>query len=362
MKPSRSYSWPSLHVPVNSHSGARLPLAPVKDLEHNSTAAAPPPATTATEDQLPVMENEKSARYSKNRSNLDNLEIVEASLAQARSTIQEAQLNNETSYDPDYVPEGPFYRNAIAFHRSYLEMEKLFKIYVYEDGDPPLFHYSKSMGILGIEGILIHQIEISKFRTRDSGKAHVYFIPLSVQSIATYAYVRHNRAWSPLQNIARDYVKLISTKYPYWNRTLGRDHFILGCHDWNSIRVLCNANTSEGFKPSTDVSMPEIYLPDGTMEGLIGGPPPSERSVLVFYAGGVHGYIRQVLMDQWKDKDPDVQIHSTSRKACRTTACSEKSKYCICPSGWEVASPRMVKRYTWGAFGASQGPLCETVR
>ncbi|GFQ04161.1 probable glycosyltransferase at3g07620 [Phtheirospermum japonicum] len=224
-KPAASYkSWPSLHdgKTVNSHS---------RPVEQISTAAAPL-AAAATASQFPVMESTKSARFPKKHSNLNSLETVEASLAQARATIQEAQINNETSYDPEYVPEGRFYRNAIAFHRSYLEMEKWFKIYVYEDGDPPLFHYSQSLGILGIEGILIHQIEISKFRTRDPEKAHVFFIPLSVQSIATYAYVIHNRAWSPLQDIARDYVKLISTKYPYWNRTLGHDHFILGCHDW----------------------------------------------------------------------------------------------------------------------------------
>lgn len=116
-------------------------------------------------------------------------------------------------------------------------MERLLKIYVYEDGDPPLFHYSRSQGILGIEGILMHQLEISKFRTRDPQKAHLYFIPLSVQSIANFAYTIHNRAWTPLQDIARDYIQLISTKYPYWNRTLGRDHFILGCHDWVSFLV-----------------------------------------------------------------------------------------------------------------------------
>ncbi|EYU41560.1 hypothetical protein ABFS82_10G047100 [Erythranthe guttata] len=353
-KPSTSYnSFPYFHYPAAAATAA-------------SRASGAVTAAPAKQDHVPV-----KPRFTKNGSkrdkspsdyNLDNLDMVEASLAKARETMHQARLNNETSFDPDYVPEGSIYRNANAFHRSYLEMEKLFKIYVYEDGDPPLFHYSKSKGILGIEGILIHQIEISKFRTRDPGKAHVYFIPLSVQSIATYAYVIHNRAWSPLQNIARDYVKLISTKYPHWNQTLGRDHFILGCHDWtptishgvpllfkNSIRVLCNANTSEGFKPSIDVSMPEIYLPEGTMDGLIGGPPPSDRSILVFYAGGVHGPIRQMLMDQWKDnKDPEVQIHEYLPKNMSYYDVFRRSKYCICPSGWEVASPRMVEALYMG--------------
>ncbi|KAL0344728.1 UNVERIFIED_CONTAM: putative glycosyltransferase [Sesamum radiatum] len=326
-KPSATYSWPDSGVPppVQPRTGNRL----------RRRRRHPPPLRRWT---------------------ISDLERAEASLARARARIQEAERSNQTSYDPDYVPSGPMYRNPNAFHRSYLEMEKQFRLYVYEDGDPPLFHYSKSLGILGIEGILIHHIEISKFRTRDPGKAHVFFVPISAQSIANYAYVIHNRAWSPLQNIARDYVSLISTKYPYWNRTLGHDHFMLACHDWapkiskgvpllfkNSIRVLCNANTSEGFKPSVDVSMPEIYLPGGKMDGLIGGPPPSNRSVLVFYSGGVHGYIRQILMDQWKDKDPDVQIHEYLPRNMSYYDMFRKSKYCICPSGWEVASPRTVE-------------------
>lgn len=111
----------------------------------------------------------------------------------------------------------------------------------------------------------------------------------------------------------------------------------------NSIRVLCNANTSEGFKPGVDVSLPEIYLKDGTMDGLIGGLPASERSVLVFYAGGIHGYIRQVLMNHWKDKDREVQVHEYLPKKVSYIGMFRKSKFCICPSGWEVASPRMVE-------------------
>ncbi|KAF6156491.1 hypothetical protein GIB67_011292 [Kingdonia uniflora] len=71
-------------------------------------------------------------RYSK-------LVMIEVGLASARASIRKATRNlnaTERHGDPDYVPQVTIYRNAYVFHRSYLEMEKLFKIYVYEEGDP----------------------------------------------------------------------------------------------------------------------------------------------------------------------------------------------------------------------------------
>ncbi|XP_057779312.1 probable glycosyltransferase At5g03795 [Salvia miltiorrhiza] len=339
-KPSASFSWPPQPLSYTPASATTI-------VEDQPPPPPPPPP--------PVVESMRKHMDS------DKLDMVEASLAKARANIHEAQRSNESSDDADYVPQGPFYRNPNAFHRSYLEMENTLRFYIYEEGEPPLFHYSKSLGILGIEGIIIHQMEISKFRTRDPQKAHLFLVPLSVQSIVAYAYVIHNRAWDPLRNIAIDYINLISTNHPYWNRTLGHDHFIIGCHDWtpkvsrgvahlykNSIRVLCNANTSEGFKPETDVSMPEIHLPEGTTEGLIGGPGAEKRSILVFYAGGIHGYIREVLMEKWRNRDKEVQVHEYLPKNMSYYGMMRRSKYCICPSGWEVASPRMVEAIYMG--------------
>lgn len=116
-------------------------------------------------------------------------------------------------------------------------MEKCFKIYIYEEGEPPIFHYSSMQGILGMEGILIHHIEISKFWTTDPERANGYFLPFSVLSIVNYVYVVDSHLWGPMQNTARDYLSLIAQKYPYWNQSLGHDHFILAFHDW--VRHSC---------------------------------------------------------------------------------------------------------------------------
>ncbi|XP_074353840.1 putative glycosyltransferase At5g03795 isoform X2 [Apium graveolens] len=282
-----------------------------------------------------------------------NLEKIEARLGKARTAIKEAP-NRDHEPDPDYLPIGPMYRNAKAFHRSYLEMEKQFKVYIYEEGDPPIFHTAPSHGVLGLEGIFINEMEQSHFRTRDPDKAQVYFLPFSIISIVHFVYVVNSHDWSRMQNTVADYINVIAQKYPYWNRSLGADHFMLACHDWgpkisfavpnlynSSIRALCNANTSERFNPYRDVSIPEVDLPRGTTDGLLGGPSPSHRPTLIFFAGGVHGYIRTVLFEYWENKDTEVQVRKYLPKGVKYYDMLRKSKYCICPSGYEVADARI---------------------
>ncbi|XP_047331984.1 probable glycosyltransferase At5g03795 [Impatiens glandulifera] len=288
------------------------------------------------------------------------LEKLEARLQQARIIIRNGKRDKiqHDHPDPDYTPNGPMYWNSSSFHRSYIEMEKEMKVYVYKEGDPPVFHNGPCVNTYAIEGLFINNMEISHFRTEDPNKAHVFFLPYSTTMITKYVYNGDHR-WEPMKAAAMDYVTLITSKYPYWNRSLGADHFIVGCHDWspeisfaipnlynNSIRALCNANTSERFNPARDVSIPEIRLTKGM---TLGGLSPSQRSILVFFAGGGdHGPIRPILLQHWENKDPDVQIHKYLPKKVSYFGMMRKSKYCICASGYEVASPRMVEALYMG--------------
>ncbi|PSS34919.1 Glycosyltransferase [Actinidia chinensis var. chinensis] len=294
---------------------------------------------------------------------LSKLMKLEVSLGQARAAIKEATTYGNQTQDPDFVPTGPMYWNTNAFQRSYLEMEKQFKVFVYEEGEHPIFHNGPCRSIYAMEGNFIYHMEVSKFRTKDPEKAHVFFLPFSVSSIVRFVYERESHNWAPLKQTVKDYVDLVGRKYPYWNRSLGADHFMLACHDWgpelssavpdlykNSIRALCNANTSEGFNPTKDVSFPEILLHDGTMNRLLGGPSPSKRPVLVFFAGGVHGPVRPILLEHWEDRDEDVQVHKYLPKSVSYYGMMRKSKYCICASGYEVASPRMVEALYMGCI------------
>ncbi|CAN1235973.1 Probable glycosyltransferase At3g07620 [Linum grandiflorum] len=245
---------------------------------------------------------------------------------------------------------------------SYLLMEKLFKIFVYKEGEPPLFHDGPCKNIYSTEGLFINLIETdhTNFTTRNPDEAHVYFLPFSVVRIVHYLFLPLVRDKAVLERTIVDYVSIISHKYPFWNRSLGADHFMLSCHDWgpratwyekklyyNSIRVLCNANTSENFNPKKDVSFPEINLPTGEIpsdskdSSLL--EKSNNRSFLAFFAGRMHGKIRPLLFKHWKDKDDaHVKVYETlPQGGVSYQEMMKKSKFCLCPSGHEVASPRI---------------------
>ncbi|XP_021277218.1 probable glycosyltransferase At5g20260 [Herrania umbratica] len=334
-----------LTVPLSS---AASPLAP----------AAPLPSLNGATTGGDVVSRPKKKKSS--------LERVEDGLTKAREAIREAiRSQNYTSYKEEtYIPRGIIYRNPYAFHQSYIEMEKRFKVWVYREGEPPLVHGGPLNNIYGIEGQFIEEMESEKnhFLARHPDEAHAFLIPVSVVKIIKLLYMpltTYSRV--QLQWVVTDYVGVIADKYPYWNRSNGADHFLVSCHDWapdigdanpelfkNFIRVLCNANTSEKYRPQRDVSMPEIIIPKGQL-----GPPlvdlsQRERSILAFFAGGAHGSIRKVLLEHWKDKDNEVRVHEYLPNNTDYFKLMGESKFCLCPSGYEVASPRVATAISVG--------------
>ncbi|XP_071917235.1 uncharacterized protein [Coffea arabica] len=147
-------------------------------------------------------------------------------------------------------------------------------------------------------------------------------------------------------------------RYSFLNRISGADHFLVACHDWapeetktlmaNCIRALCNVDTKEGFQLGKDVPLPETYVHSSvsSTRGL-GGKPPSQRQILAFFAGNMHGYVRPLLLQHWENKDPDMKIVGRLRKDSYIQQ-MKNSKFCICARGYEVNSPRLVEAIMYG--------------
>ncbi|KAL8189597.1 hypothetical protein R6Q57_029163 [Mikania cordata] len=240
-------------------------------------------------------------------------------------------------------------------------MIKTFKVWTYQEGEIPLMHSGPMTFVYSIEGDFIEEMERkgNPMVTRDPDEAHVFFIPISVTNIVYYLY-KPDEALSimpRMQAIFQDYINVIADRYPYWNRTNGADHFFVSCHDWgpfvtsgnpkmfqNFIRVLCNANSSEGFVPIRDVSMSESKAPFDNIPAATSGESPYNRPILAFFAGGVHGFVRERLFQYWgNNQDDDIQVRTYLPKPQNHTELLTQSRYCLCPSGYEVATSRLTE-------------------
>lgn len=118
----------------------------------------------------------------------------------------------------------------------------------------------------------------------------------------------------------------------------------------NTIKALCNADLSEGiFQAGKDVSLPEttIRRPRRPLRNIGGGKRVSQRPILAFFAGNMHGRVRPLLLKHWHNKDEDMKIYgplpgSVSRQMSYIEH-MKSSKFCLCPMGYEVNSPRIVE-------------------
>lgn len=274
----------------------------------------------------------------------------------AKSQIENAPIvrNNAELFSP-------LFRNISTFKRSYEIMERILKVYVYKDGEKPIFHQPVLKGLYASEGWFMKLMEGNRqYSVKDPRKAHLFYMPFSSRILGSTLYVPNSHNRTRLRGYLKNYSEKLAAKYPFWNRTGGADHFLAACHDWapyetrhhmeHCIKALCNTDVTEGFKIGRDVSLPETYVRSArNPQRDLGGKPPSQRHILAFYAGNMHGYLRPVLLKHWKDKDPKMKIlgpmPSGVASKMNYIQHMKSSKYCLCPKGYEVNSPRVVEAF-----------------
>ncbi|PIA56251.1 hypothetical protein AQUCO_00700529v1 [Aquilegia coerulea] len=230
-------------------------------------------------------------------------------------------------------------------------MEKNFKVFMYPDGDPNTFYQTprKITGKYASEGYFFKNIRESHFLTDDPDQAHLFFIPISCHKMRG-----KGTSYDNMTIIVDEYVQLLMMKYPYWNRTLGADHFFVACQDVgvratervpylvkNSIRVVCSPSYNVGFIPHKDVALPQILQPFPLPEG---GNDLENRTILGYWAGSRNSKIRVILAKVWEN---DTELVVKSSRINRATGHLlyqrnyYKTKFCICPGGSQVNSARI---------------------
>lgn len=112
-------------------------------------------------------------------------------------------------------------------------MESTFKVYIYREGAKPIFHQPYMRGIYASEGWFMKLIERNKqFVVKDPRKAHLFYIPFSSVKLRNALNGSGFGSQKDLENHLKNYVDIIATKYHFWNKRGGADHFLVACHDW----------------------------------------------------------------------------------------------------------------------------------
>ncbi|CAA7408725.1 unnamed protein product [Spirodela intermedia] len=279
---------------------------------------------------------------------------IDQQILEARREILNAPIVED---DEELYP--PIYRNFSTFKRSYELMEKMLKVYVYKEGDRPIFHEPLLSGIYAAEGwFMKHMEENNRFLVDDPAKAHLFYMPYGSATLRFKLFDPVIRNKGIMIDRLQTYVSTIASKYSFWNRTGGADHFSVACHDWaslikyktmgDSIMAICNADVMGAFELGKDVSitLTPVRNAKNPLQN-VGGKPGRNRDTLAFFAGQPsHGYVRPLLLQHWGNGDPDIKVFGSLPKGGRTYAEHMKSsKYCLCPRGFEVNSPRLAEAF-----------------
>ena len=123
-------------------------------------------------------------------------------------------------------------------------MESLLKVYIYKEGEKPIFHDPELLGIYSSEGwFMKHMQESTRFLVDDPSKAHLFYMPFGSHHLQQKLYLPNSHSHDNLVEFLQNYVFQIAAKYPFWNRTDGSDHFSVSCHDWvltcSLVTIIC---------------------------------------------------------------------------------------------------------------------------
>ncbi|KAM6558060.1 hypothetical protein CsatA_027299 [Cannabis sativa] len=211
--------------------------------------------------------------------------------------------------------DGPTpYLSPLTFFPNYKTMLNTFKIFIYQPNTALAYNSNT-------QSLFYASLQKSPFATINGEQAHLFFIPFST---------------SDLSRIIRD----IRKKFPYWNRTLGADHFYLSCGDnttttdsdrnvlelrKNSIQISCFPTSSyTKFIPHKDITLPP--LPTTATDTIINQLSNVNQSYLGYfrYDGEGKDGSHSVLVNQLA-VDPDFLVDFEPFDEIRAS----RSKFCL---------------------------------
>ncbi|KAH7542698.1 hypothetical protein FEM48_Zijuj02G0101800 [Ziziphus jujuba var. spinosa] len=204
--------------------------------------------------------------------------------------------------------------------------------------------------------VAIHKALLtSEVRTFDPYEADFFFVPVYVScnfsTINGFPAIGHAR---PLLASA---IHLISSEYPFWNRTQGSDHVFVASHDFGAcFHTLEDVAIADGvaeflkksiilqtfgvkyIHPCQDVEnvvIPPYISPESVRTTLESSPANGRRDIFAFFRGKMEVHPKNV-SGRFYGRFPGYQSEIV------------RSVFCLCPLGWAPWSPRLVESVALG--------------
>ncbi|KAJ4953343.1 hypothetical protein NE237_030175 [Protea cynaroides] len=178
--------------------------------------------------------------------------------------------------------------------------------------------------------------------------------------------------------IMRSAISLISSNWPYWNRTEGADHFFLVPHDFGAcfhyeeetaiergiLPLLQRATLVQTFGQRNHVCMMEgsiiipPYAPPQRLQSHL-VPPNTPRSIFVYYRGIFYDigndpqggyYARGVRASLWENFKNNLLFDISYEHPRTYYEDLQRAVFCLCPLGWAPWSPRLVEALIFGCI------------
>lgn len=172
---------------------------------------------------------------------------------------------------PECDEEERCFFTDINFKHDYGIAMTAFSVFVYPEGDPGTYFHMphNNVSLYASESLFFRNMANSALRTLDHEVADAFFIPVSVQKMS-----EKGLDLMEMRLVVERYIQEISSKYPYWNKSSGADHFFVSCHDMalkatqgvpdlvkRAIRIVCFPEIEDGFIKDKDLVLPQVVQP-----------------------------------------------------------------------------------------------------
>lgn len=255
------------------------------------------------------------------------------------------------------------------------------KIYVYElpsKYNSDWLSNERCSNHLFASEVAIHRALLnSDVRTFDPWEADFFFVPVYVS--CNFSTVNGFPAIGHARSLIGSAVELISSQFPFWNRSLGSDHVFVASHDFGACfhtledvaradgipEILRNSIILQTFGVKYDhpcqraehVVIPPYVSPESVRKTLATSDVNGKRDIFAFFRGKMEVHpknvsgryyskkVRTVILQKYGN---DRRFYLTRHRFAGYQSEILRSTFCLCPLGWAPWSPRLVESVVLG--------------